>query len=375
MDCDPALLVCGVYEDLGSAHTAALLDATNRSYSSTIKVDKRLRDMNLQATGLRRRGNETNSKQRGRCCAPWNGWTIRGFPASGKWRKKTLVVAALRRAVEKGSSRQVRLERVAFFYCWLSSLNLLPVWTLFRFTVSVAKAGGYKAAHLVEHMASALKVLGHRTTFTVTEDKTAVYGCILVDDPEPRAPAHVICVCLWCKLPYMAVYAPNEKIHSDLGVLLAAVLDCDPRRQVCGIYDDLDSARTKALYDALLLSHGSKPVERSLTRNDLRRNLHATKPNVAAPTPRRLNRSRQVLAGRKRLAPVTVQRFTTARYFLRGLLVTAALVTALVVLLPGVPPSSATQNDVADMIELWHDLCRWGPDLVTLRRGDRSPPT
>ncbi|XP_075726541.1 uncharacterized protein LOC142768451 isoform X1 [Rhipicephalus microplus] len=88
-----------------------------------------------------------------------------------------------------------------------------------------------------------------------------------------------------------------------------------------------------------------------------------------------LNRSRQVLAGRKRLAPVTVQRFTTARYFLSGLLVTAALVTALVVLLPGVPPSSATRNDVANMIELWHDLCRWGPDLVTLRRGDRAPPT
>ncbi|KAL1480005.1 hypothetical protein MTO96_051402, partial [Rhipicephalus appendiculatus] len=88
-----------------------------------------------------------------------------------------------------------------------------------------------------------------------------------------------------------------------------------------------------------------------------------------------LNRSRQVLAGRKRLAPVTVQRFTTARYFLSGLLVTAALVTALVVLLPGVAPSSATRNDVADMIELWHDLCRWGPDLVALRHGDRPPPT
>ncbi|KAH6924700.1 hypothetical protein HPB50_022189 [Hyalomma asiaticum] len=88
-----------------------------------------------------------------------------------------------------------------------------------------------------------------------------------------------------------------------------------------------------------------------------------------------LNRSRQVLAGRKRLAPVTVQRFTTARYFLSGLLVTAALVTALVVLLPGVAPSSAARHDVANMIELWRDLCRWGPDIVTLRHGDRPPPT
>lgn len=88
-----------------------------------------------------------------------------------------------------------------------------------------------------------------------------------------------------------------------------------------------------------------------------------------------LNRSRQVLAGRKRLAPVTVQRFTTARYFLSGLLVTAALVTALVVLLPGVTPCSHATSDGANVIQLWHDLCLWGPDFVTLRRGDRPPPT
>ncbi|XP_050048366.1 uncharacterized protein [Dermacentor andersoni] len=88
-----------------------------------------------------------------------------------------------------------------------------------------------------------------------------------------------------------------------------------------------------------------------------------------------LNRSRQVLAGRKRLAPVTVQRFTTARYFLSGLLVTAALVTALVVLLPGVTPCSHAMNDGANVIQLWHDLCLWGPDFVTLHRGDRPPPT
>ncbi|XP_075530759.1 uncharacterized protein LOC142563919 isoform X6 [Dermacentor variabilis] len=88
-----------------------------------------------------------------------------------------------------------------------------------------------------------------------------------------------------------------------------------------------------------------------------------------------LNRSRQVLAGRKRLAPVTVQRFTTARYFLSGLLVTAALVTALVVLLPGVTPCSHATNDGANVIQLWHDLCLWGPDFVTLHRGDRPPPT
>ncbi|XP_065309631.1 inositol 1,4,5-triphosphate receptor associated 2-like isoform X3 [Dermacentor albipictus] len=88
-----------------------------------------------------------------------------------------------------------------------------------------------------------------------------------------------------------------------------------------------------------------------------------------------LNRSRQVLAGRKRLAPVTVQRFTTARYFLSGLLVTAALVTALVVLLPGVTPCSHATNEGANVIQLWHDLCLWGPDFVTLHRGDRPPPT
>ncbi|KAL1480001.1 hypothetical protein MTO96_051399 [Rhipicephalus appendiculatus] len=124
--------------------------------------------------------------------------------------------------------------------------------------------GGYKEIELVQHMASALRVLGHRTTFMVTDALTTVQGCILVEDPEPGAPVHVICVCFWRRLPYMAVYAPNEKIHSDLSILLAAVLDCDPMRQVRGIYDDLNSAETKALYDAMHFSYGSKPVERSL---------------------------------------------------------------------------------------------------------------
>ncbi|KAL1443983.1 hypothetical protein MTO96_045732 [Rhipicephalus appendiculatus] len=186
------------------------------------------------------------------------------LPGVKKQGSKTLAVAALREAVQTCSSRKIRLKRLAFLYCWLSPLNLLPVWTLLRFTVSIAKAGGYKEIELVQHMASALRVLGHRTTFMVTDALTTVQGCILVEDPEPGAPAHVICVCFWRRLPYMAVYAPNEKVHSDLSVLLAAVLDCDPMRQVRGIYDDLNSAETKALYDAMHFSYGSKPVERSL---------------------------------------------------------------------------------------------------------------
>ncbi|KAK8776100.1 hypothetical protein V5799_030561 [Amblyomma americanum] len=86
-----------------------------------------------------------------------------------------------------------------------------------------------------------------------------------------------------------------------------------------------------------------------------------------------LNRSRQVLAGRKRLAPVTKQRFNAARYFLGGLLVTAALVTALVVLFPGASSCPHATNS-ANFIALWHDLCYYGPEFVTRWSGDGPPP-
>ncbi|XP_075727538.1 uncharacterized protein LOC119165290 isoform X5 [Rhipicephalus microplus] len=139
---------------------------------------------------------------------------------------------------------------------------------------------------------------------------------------------------------------------------------------------DVDELRARVEEDEEGNQEGDGETEGGNTREDATNiDLLHWAANVVVRVKYWLNRSRQVLAGRKRLAPVTVQRFTTARYFLSGFLVTAALVTALVVLLPGVPPSSATRNDVADMIELWRDLCRWGPDLVTLRRGDRSPPT
>ncbi|XP_077530084.1 uncharacterized protein LOC144142445 isoform X2 [Haemaphysalis longicornis] len=85
-----------------------------------------------------------------------------------------------------------------------------------------------------------------------------------------------------------------------------------------------------------------------------------------------LNNSRRVLAGRRRLAPVTVERFTTARYFVGGLLMAAALVTVLVVLFPGAS-SSAAQNGY-DLMALWRDMCNNPPEFITVRRNSLPPP-
>ncbi|KAH7939506.1 hypothetical protein HPB52_013346 [Rhipicephalus sanguineus] len=175
---------------------------------------------------------------------------FRWLPYMKGRRSTTMAVRALRKAVEKCPVRQTRLERLVFFYCWLTPLQLLRPWTLMRFSVSAA-AGASSHMQLLEGIETAMKILGLKTTSTGTHTVTSVHGCVMVEDTEPRAPAHVVCLYLWRFLPYLAVYAPTEKIHSELSVVLAALMDCDPAHLVCGIYEDLDSALTAALLDGM----------------------------------------------------------------------------------------------------------------------------
>ncbi|KAH7938725.1 hypothetical protein HPB51_028758 [Rhipicephalus microplus] len=181
---------------------------------------------------------------------------FRWLPYMNGRRSNTMAVRALRKAVEKCPVRQTRLERLAFFYCWLSPLQLLRPWTLMRFSAWAANAN-YSQMELLKHVDNAMKILGHRTTFMGTDAVTSVHGCIMVEDTESNAPAHVVCVSQWHRMPYLAVYAPSEKIHSEISVVLAAVMDCDPALLVCGVYEDLGSAHTAALLDATNRSYSS----------------------------------------------------------------------------------------------------------------------
>ncbi|KAL3218840.1 hypothetical protein MRX96_031371 [Rhipicephalus microplus] len=84
---------------------------------------------------------------------------------------------------------------------------------------------------------------------------------------------------------------------------------------------DVDELRARVEEDEEGNQEGDGETEGGNTREDATNiDLLHWAANVVVRVKYWLNRSRQVLAGRKRLAPVTVQRFTTARYFLSGLL-------------------------------------------------------
>ncbi|XP_075726522.1 uncharacterized protein LOC142768434 isoform X2 [Rhipicephalus microplus] len=138
-----------------------------------------------------------------------------------------------------------------------------------RFSAWAASAN-YSQMELLKHVDNAMKILGLRTAFMGTDAVTSVHGCIMVEDTESNAPAHVVCVSQWHRMPYLAVYSPSEKIHSEISVVLAAVMDCDPALLVCGIYEDLGSAHTAALLDATNRSYSSTiKVEKRLRNNNL----------------------------------------------------------------------------------------------------------
>ncbi|KAH7950558.1 hypothetical protein HPB51_028411 [Rhipicephalus microplus] len=198
---------------------------------------------------------------------------IRWLPWMNGRRSSKAAVRALRKAVEKCPFHQTRLERLAFLYCWLSPLPPLRPWTLMRFSTWAAN-GMHGLMTLLKSIDKAMKILGRKTTFMVTEAVTCVLGCIMAEDTDPEAPVHVICVCLWSFLPYFAVYAPHENVHSELSIALAALLDCDPTLLVCGIYESLGSARSGAFLDAVCWKHKSSTKKPEKRLRDI--NLEAT---------------------------------------------------------------------------------------------------
>ncbi|KAL1480768.1 hypothetical protein MTO96_050764 [Rhipicephalus appendiculatus] len=93
-----------------------------------------------------------------------DGLTVPWLPFMYGRKSKATAVKALRKVVEKCPVRQTRLERLAFFYCWMSPRQLLRPWTLMRFSTWAAD-GTYSQMELLERMDSGMKILGRRTAF------------------------------------------------------------------------------------------------------------------------------------------------------------------------------------------------------------------
>ncbi|KAL1426734.1 hypothetical protein MTO96_018049 [Rhipicephalus appendiculatus] len=161
-----------------------------------------------------------------------------------------LAVRALRETVESCQVREERLELLGYFYCWMTPLQVLRPWTLMTLG-DVAKQEAFSETALLNRIANAMKELGCETTFVMTGTDTLVYGCLLVQDSEPGEPAHVLCLCCWRSLSFMAVYATDAKIFPKLDDALTAVLGCDTEPLLRGVHEYLAGA-----YNAVLEYNG-----------------------------------------------------------------------------------------------------------------------
>uniref|UniRef100_A0A6M2DAH8 Uncharacterized protein n=1 Tax=Rhipicephalus microplus TaxID=6941 RepID=A0A6M2DAH8_RHIMP len=165
----------------------------------------------------------------------------RWLPPMKEHGSKELALEALRETVESCETRQQKLERLGYFYCWMAPLKILQSWTLITLGDMVKQETFNETAFLTD-IAKAVRNLGHETTFVTMYD-SLVYGCLLVHNDEPppanksqssasaeTPPADVICMCCWPSLPFMAVYATDVKAYPLLDNAVTKVLgyDCEP---------------------------------------------------------------------------------------------------------------------------------------------------
>uniref|UniRef100_A0A6M2D813 Uncharacterized protein n=1 Tax=Rhipicephalus microplus TaxID=6941 RepID=A0A6M2D813_RHIMP len=182
-----------------------------------------------------------------------NAWWLPPMEEHGS---KELALEALRETVESCETRQQKLERLGYLYCWMAPLRILQTWTLITLGDMVKKETFNETAFLIDiAKAVAVRNLGHKTTFVTMYEDSWVYGCLLVlnDKPTPMnnspssasaetPPADVICMCCWRSLPFMAVYATDAKAYPMLDDALTEVLsyDCEPLLR--GDYEYLNDA-------------------------------------------------------------------------------------------------------------------------------------
>ncbi|KAL3248539.1 hypothetical protein MRX96_056433 [Rhipicephalus microplus] len=181
-----------------------------------------------------------------------NAWWL---PPKKEHGSKELALEALRETVESCETRQQKLERLGYFYCWMAPLRILQTWTLITLG-DMVKQEAFNATAFLTDIAKAVRNLGHETTFVTMYNDSLVYGCLLVENNEPppanksqssasaeTPPADVICMCCWPSLPFMAVYATDSKAYPLLDNALTKVLgyDCEPLLR--GDYEYLIDAR------------------------------------------------------------------------------------------------------------------------------------
>lgn len=172
---------------------------------------------------------------------------------------RELAIAALREMLESCQTREQRLERLACFYCWMAPLPIMRPWTLMTIG-DVVNEELFNETALLTRIADAIRDLGRETTFVTTQNDALVYGCLVVQDTGPpqvhvshhrsnveTPTAHVISMCCWRSLPFMAVHATDAKVFPQLDYALSTVLGCDIDQLLRGDYDNLVDA-----YNAVL---------------------------------------------------------------------------------------------------------------------------
>ncbi|KAH6923207.1 hypothetical protein HPB50_024870 [Hyalomma asiaticum] len=142
-------------------------------------------------------------------CLPW----------SDKYTKHELIVELVF-SLRRINDRKERISRMASLYCRLSTKNILFPWHVYRVNPCKAQLS-YFALH--RNIARALCVRGSPFKFVTFHSSSARYACIMLPDFTPATQHEVVCVCVWRRLNYVAVWAAQLMDPECLPSALAKV--------------------------------------------------------------------------------------------------------------------------------------------------------
>ncbi|KAL1429741.1 hypothetical protein MTO96_015772 [Rhipicephalus appendiculatus] len=139
---------------------------------------------------------------------------------------------------------RTRISYVAWIYCFLMPRSRLGPWRLYKVKDF---AGHFKHFDLHRHFAKAMQHPGSDMTFLPVVNTDTRLACIITTDPEFGLLEHsVIGVCVFNKLPYLALWIGGAVNLEVLNSALASVLRSNPEQCLVSVYTTLDATHAAA---------------------------------------------------------------------------------------------------------------------------------
>ncbi|KAH8034266.1 hypothetical protein MRX96_057158 [Rhipicephalus microplus] len=139
---------------------------------------------------------------------------------------------------------RTRISYVAWIYCFLMPRSRIGPWRLYKVENF---EGHFRHFDLHWHFAQAMQYPGSDMTFLPVVNTDTRLACVITTDPEFGLLEHgVLGVCVFNKLPYVALWIGGAVNVGVLDSALKSVLKNNPQQCLVSVYTTLDSTHAAA---------------------------------------------------------------------------------------------------------------------------------